>query len=634
MEELLLTSKSLEKTPEVLAQEVQEILAELLNRVFGNHQNSCGLLEGKTQTILELFKRSGLVFRSIFDRRVLYNMNYPWPFQFTPLRTRATLIKKQAPNPHYKIPQYCARWHGNFLLVESYVLYFLQFASFPFHHNFSSKPKRSNNSSYRSSYSGTPWGKSQLSKNSFSTYKQLFQNYLTYFLPLRADQKGSVDNLLVYKLHFVDAFADQWLNRQFEEIPVKNRSAHLECVDLFITRLLARQHEHLAGNSEEVFCPELSIVLPSLFQFFRNSFIHWPLDELPLAQRLIKIWIKFVTPWKANTSKGQIKSTQKEKKLELQLEKLKLWSGFLDNTLPFYTVLLAHMLRLSVNFDFGSSVFVKLLNSILSIYSGAVVKELQYRENLLLERNNTYTLRGQRMVNSIQSITERDLSSYVNECLTFINQSSSQEVQVSAQEVAEEYERYQRSNRKPKSSPSVSFFPFSKAKESKPVKKLDLNEHEIIRNLNRLFGISVGKDDQTGAQSMMDSVNPTTGKLTNESVEKILEGKLICPPPTEVEFATYKSENVWEIPAYSYELPSLIEFARRIDANLQTKWFLKTDPDWKQHRMYGMSRKIASMVFLLWSSIFLSILFHFFPKATMVIFTSIILITVYVRYWL
>jgi len=589
IDEFLFSAKQLQSDVQLPSQ-FDQYMAHLLTHLYQSDPGlqGCPFLGSRSSNLYELLKRGGPIFKAIFDTPRAYMLPQDWPMAFLPIRTQKNL--------HMQNWGLISYFHGitsnGFIQVDSPTFFLIQFATFPFTHILGSaaKPKSMSNS--------LPFGIASYNKSKVKTmlasdaYVQLFKNYLKYFLPLPNDKSvSSLPDLNHHSMRFLDIFADQWLNRLFDEIPVKNRNLLLGCIDSLITRLLHRQYDHLASRQpdSEYFCQKLRIVLAPLYSFFRTSFSNWPLDQLDQMQVLVDLWLKILTPWKTTKIKGAISNESEKMDHEH-------WSEYMDATLPFYTVLLTDVLRLSVNFAFSEKKVVKMLEKVLQFYTPALVHELKMRESMLYNRLGTYSVRMDRMVNWIQTLTSRDVQLYTNEYLIFTNQ----ETTVLAQEVATEFSRYQvRSHTKPRAAAGF-WSSFTTAKKAEP-KSVSLDDAKIIKELKRLFHISTPRN--MGA----DFFSPTAetdgdGMLTDLGRKQVQKGTHTCPP-----LKDWTDIDVWSAPQHSWERETLLKFAKWVDQGVQVLVFPESQTHWQNHWLYGWARKLASVYFW-WQLTFLCLL--------------------------
>eukprot|EP00494_Astrolonche_serrata_P024616 UN24875 len=392
--------------------------------------------------------------------------------------------------------------------------------------------------------------------------------------------------------YFLDIINDQWLNRLFQEIPVTNRTLILKCIDSFVTRLLRRQYESLASNARnEYVCPELHACLPSLFQFFNNALVHWPLDYLHEVQLIINLWLKFITPWKLTKPRGQILDSRSssEKRKQEELAQLKTWKYFIDNTLPFYTILLKNVLRLAQNFDFSSQKSTDLLTKVLRAYTDPLVMGIKNRAKLLFERSGTsYSVRLEQMMNSIQAATERDIHDFIHRSLIFNNQ----EITVIAQQLAEEFADCQKPQVKsPTKGYSVFGFlsgPRTPKRNGKTRFTRNLNDHPVIKNLKRLFKIETPtRQIQRQDKDFLNASTTEDGYLDTTGIQQVLRGTHTCPPLID----DIRDVDLWDMPTYSWEFDNLVQIAYYIDSVVfRQKIFRLNKTDWREHQLYGKIR--------------------------------------------
>merc|ERR1740123_2463043 len=157
-----------------------------------------------------------------------------------------------------------------------------------------------------------------------------------------------------------------------------------------------------------------------------------------------------------------------------------------------------------------------------------------------------------------------------------------------AKDVATEFARYQIPQVRPQKSTAQAgwldsyFTPTIK----RPKKPKDIAEYQIIKDLQRLFDISVPNATGPDVYSKVAD-HRSDGCLTEQGIRQVQKGTHVCS-----NLLSTKDIDVWDFPPYSWESETLLEVSRWLEGKVQEQLGVPQE-GWPNHWMYGKARILA-----------------------------------------
>lgn len=235
-----------------------------------------------------------------------------------------------------------------------------------------------------------------IEENDEDVYQELLEQYLDCFFPhddapiVRATPfherpprpNGTID--LNHSERFLLMICEFWLNHNSPSMNAYSVKFVIPSEELLYSVRRVVLHT-LANPYFDQRDPVVNNLQLPLFSFLRACFNRWPLEKMTrFPELIVEIWLDFLQPWNAAHSYEKMRIGSKRRAPRPGSYTPQYLSYVLSN-FPFYTVLLVDFLRVASNFKYRKSVYVKLVQGVLDVYSGTLLSVLRDTEHMIFD---------------------------------------------------------------------------------------------------------------------------------------------------------------------------------------------------------------------------------------------------------